>query len=92
MNDAWFAASQQQWMGFWKKAVEQQQQRTEALGEEWAKVEGKGLEQVGTMVDEMAKLTKETLAYQAELGAEWRKLWLDGLKKVGEQAAEKPKA
>jgi hypothetical protein len=87
MDNAWFAASQQHWMGFWKKALEGQQQRAEAALEEWAKVEGKGLEQVGEAALEVAKLTKETLAYQARLGTEWRKLWLDGLRMLAEQSA-----
>ena len=35
------------------------------------------------MVDEMAKLTKESLAYNAQLASEWRKLTLDALSKAG---------
>jgi ribosome modulation factor len=92
MNDAFFAASQQQWLGFWTKAMTDQQHRAEALGEEWAKIQDKNIAQAGTVLDEIAKLTKESLAYQAQLGAEWRKLWMDGVKKATEpMTADKAK-
>jgi hypothetical protein len=81
MNDTYFGAAQQQWLDFWKKAVEEQTRRAELVTGEWGKIEGKSHEQVSAMVDEMAKLTKESLAYQAQLGAEWRKMWLEATKK-----------
>lgn len=66
----------QQWMNFWKKASDDQLQRMQTMGDEWAKLEGKGFEQWSIAVDEMAKLTKESLAYTGQLAAEWRKLYL----------------
>ncbi len=71
----------QEWVSFWKKAAEDHAGRVQAAADEWAKLEGKGIEQAGAMVDEMSKLTKESLAYSAQLASEWRKLTLDVLKK-----------
>jgi hypothetical protein len=79
MSNQVFAAPHE-WMSFWKKAAEDHVARVAAVSEEWAKLEGKGIEQAGTMVDEMSKLTKESLAYGAQLATEWRKLTLDALK------------
>lgn len=80
MSNEIFAASQQ-WVGFWKKAAEDHMARMQALSEEWSKMEGKGFEQATTAVDEMSKLTKETLAYTGQLATEWRKLYLEMVKK-----------
>lgn len=71
MNNDFFAAPHE-WMSFWKKAA-----RTAA--DEWTKLEGKRVEQAGAAIDEMSKLTKETLAYTSQLAAEWRKLTVDAL-------------
>ena len=79
MSNNVFAAPHE-WMSFWKKATEDHVARVAAVGDEWAKLEGKGIEQAGAMVDEMSKLTKESLAYGAQLAAEWRKLTLDAMK------------
>ncbi len=80
MSNTGFVAPQE-WMSFWKKAAEDHVTRVKSITDEWAKLEGKGFEQAGAMVDEMAKLTKESLAYNAQLAAEWRKLTLDVITK-----------
>jgi hypothetical protein len=85
-KDTFFAP--QQLMTFWKKAGDDQLQRMQTLGDEWAKMEAKGFEQWSSTVDEMAKLTKESLAYSAQLTNEWRKTWLDAVKKNGEAIAK----
>lgn len=87
MNDTFFGAAQQQRLGFWQKALEDQARRAELLAGEWAAIEGKGFQQVSGAVDELAKLTRESLAYQAQLGAEWRKMWLEAAKKSAESMA-----
>jgi hypothetical protein len=71
----------QHWMSFWKKAADDQVQRMQTFGEEWAKVETKAHEQWSTAIDEMTKLNKESLAYGAQLAAEWRKQCFDAMKK-----------
>lgn len=74
----------QQAMDSWRKLVDEQVSRFTAMGEEVAKLEQKGLEQVRTAVDEAAKMTKESFAYAAQLSAEWRKLALEATKRASE--------
>jgi hypothetical protein len=74
------------WVSFWKKAAEEHASRVTAIADEWAKLEGKGIEQAGEMVDEWSKLTKESLAYGAQLASEWRKLTLDAMKSMPKSA------
>jgi hypothetical protein len=69
---------------FWKKAFDESMTRATAFYGEMAKVDAKGTEQAGHMVDEMAKLTKESIAYASALGAEWRRASLDAMKKSTE--------
>ncbi|MFT3765250.1 MAG: hypothetical protein QM820_07000 [Minicystis sp.] len=65
----------------WKKMVDEQVARTELLFGEAARLQEQSLEQSRHAIDEMAKLTKESLNYFAQLSAEWRKLTLDAAKK-----------
>jgi len=74
----------QQAQAFWKKAIEDTFGRTAAFYEEMAKVDASRNEQVSGAVDEVAKLTKESLAYSASLGAEWRRLTLEAIKRSTE--------
>ena len=69
---------------FWKKAVDDAMARTTAFYGEFAKLDAKGTEQAGHAVDEMAKLTKESIAYASALGAEWRRASLEAVKKSTE--------
>lgn len=71
----------QQMVGFWRKAFEDHVGRVATLSDEWGKMEGKGLEQANALVDEVAKMTKETCAYSGQLAAEWRKVMLEATKK-----------
>lgn len=71
----------QQMMGFWRKAFEDHVARVTAMTEEWAKLEGKSVEQASTLVDEAAKMTKETFAYGGQLATEWRKIMLEQTRK-----------
>jgi hypothetical protein len=74
----------QQVQAFWKKAIEDTLGRTAAFYEELAKVDASRNEQASGAVDEIAKLTKESLAYSASLGAEWRRLTLEAIKRSTE--------
>ena len=65
----------------WKKMVDEQIARTELMYGEVARLQEQNLEQSRHAVDEMAKLTKDSLNYFAQLSAEWRKLTLDAAKK-----------
>jgi len=65
-----FFAAPHEWLSFWRKAARN-------AADEWTKLEGKRVEQTGAAIDEITKLTKESLAYGTQLAAEWRKLTLD---------------
>lgn len=61
----------------WQKMTDDSIARTTAF---YAEVEKAGTKQVGqveTVIDEMAKIQKETLAYSAKLTAEFRKVSID---------------
>ena len=70
--------------GTWKKLVAEQVARAAGLGEEMAKAEAKRVEQTTAAIDEMARMTKETLGYMTSLSAEWRKLSLEAAKRAAE--------
>jgi hypothetical protein len=74
----------QQVQAFWKKAIEDAFGRTTSFYEEVAKADAKRSEQATQVVDEMAKLTKESFAYASALGAEWRRLSLEAMKRSTE--------
>ena len=74
---------------FWKKAVEETVNRTNTVFAEVAKVDAKTTEQAGNMVDEAAKLTKESIAYSSALASEWRRLSLEAVKRTADMFAVK---
>jgi hypothetical protein len=67
-----------------KKAVEDQTARVESAFVEMARLEEKGLEQATKQLDEVARLTKVSMAYGSELAAQWRKLVLDAARRSTE--------
>ncbi|MDB4995890.1 MAG: hypothetical protein JWM74_3322 [Myxococcaceae bacterium] len=74
----------QQFAGAFQKTWNDHVARVASIYEEVGKVEAKQVEQVTTAVDEMAKLTRETLSYTAQLAAEWRRLSLEATRKSTE--------
>lgn len=74
---------------FWTKAFEETVNRTNAVYAEIGKVDTKTTEQVGQMVDEAAKLTKESIAYSSALATEWRRLSLEAVKRTADMFAVK---
>ena len=72
----------QQGFGMFKKAWEDHVTRVSGIVTEVNKLEQKNTEQFTNAVDEVAKLTRENLAYATQLAAEWRKLSLDATKKA----------
>jgi hypothetical protein len=52
-----------------------------AMLDEIAKAQTKGLEQAKTAIDESARLSKETLGYWAALAGESRRLTMDAMKR-----------
>jgi hypothetical protein len=84
-----FTSQVQNVQAFWTKAVEETLNRTNAIYAEVAKVDARTAEQTTSMVDEAAKLTKESLAYSNTLAAEWRRLSLDAVKRTADMFAVK---
>jgi Zn finger protein HypA/HybF involved in hydrogenase expression len=74
----------QQVVGVWQKSWNDHVSRVTSIYEEVGKVEAKQVEQVTTAVDEMAKLTRETMSYGAQLAAEWRRLSFEAARKSTE--------
>ena len=74
----------QQAVGMWRKAFEDHTTRVAALYEEMNRVEQRAVEQANGAVDEVAKMTRETLAYGSQLAAEWRKLSLEATRRTAE--------
>ena len=68
----------------WRKMTDDSIARMSAFYAEMDKVEAKNLERAEQAMNEAAKLTKDTLAYGAQLSAEWRKLSLDAIQKATE--------
>jgi hypothetical protein len=79
-----FTSQVQNVQAFWSKAVEETLNRTNAVYGEFAKVDAKTTEQAGLMVDEAAKMTKESIAYSSALAAEWRRLSLEAVKRTAD--------
>ncbi len=74
---------------FFTKAVEESVNRTNAVFTEFGKVDAKTSEQAGLMVDEAAKMTKESIAYSSALASEWRRLSLEAVKRTADMFAAK---
>jgi hypothetical protein len=77
----------QQMRDAWRKAFADQAERLDAAFAEIAKLEEKGMQQACSSLDEVARLTKVSLAYSSELAAQWRKLWVDAAHRAAEMAA-----
>jgi hypothetical protein len=72
----------------WQSMADESIARTTSFYEAMDKVEAKGVERAESAIHEMAKLTRETLAYNTQLAAEWRRLSLETLQRT--TAAFKP--
>ncbi len=66
----------------WKKLVDDQVARTELAYAEVARIQEQVFAQNKLAIDEMAKLTKSSVDYLAELTNEWRKLTIEATKKA----------
>lgn len=68
----------------WKKVIEEQISRMSAVYEEFAKLEGKGLQQARNSIDEVSKAMKDSITYANEYSSEWRRLTLDAARRTAE--------
>ncbi len=71
----------QQTVDAWRRMLEEQMERLDAMFEELGRLEARSMEQTRAAIDEGAKLMKESLAYATEISAEWRRLTLDAAKR-----------
>jgi hypothetical protein len=74
----------QQAFDAWKKVVDDQIARMGSVYGEMAKMEGRGIEQMRTAVDEYSKMVKESLSYTMQYTAEWRRITLEGARRAAE--------
>src|SRR5262249_30200432 len=56
-------------------------QRSRAFADELGRLEQKSAEQAKASIDEMARLSKESIVYGTKLAAEWRGLWMESQKR-----------
>jgi hypothetical protein len=68
----------------WKKMMGDHVARMEQVYAETARLQEQGLEQGRHAIDEMAKLSRDSIQYAADLSAEWRKLTIEATKKTAE--------
>ncbi|HJK94687.1 MAG TPA: hypothetical protein RMH85_31440 [Polyangiaceae bacterium LLY-WYZ-15_(1-7)] len=61
----------------WNDAVQAQVKQASEVMEQLAKLEKDGVERMTAAVDEMAKLTKQSMKASLELQAEWRRIALE---------------
>jgi methyl-accepting chemotaxis protein len=69
---------------FMKKAWEEQFARFTQIMDEAAKFQAKYVEQSNAAIDELARLSKESVRYATELSQQMQKVVLDGAKKSTE--------
>jgi hypothetical protein len=73
----------------WKKMVDDQIGRTELAYAEMARIQEQVLTHNKQAIDDMAKLTKDSVDYFAELSSQWRKLTLEVTRKAVDLASYK---
>lgn len=63
----------------WTSLASDSVEKTATICAELDKADARNIEQLDGLVQEVAKLTKDTLTYQAALAAVWRKLTLESM-------------
>ena len=81
----------QQIAEFWGKALTDHIARTESFCAEVVKLETKGTEQALANLDEMSRLTRESIAYAGQLNAAWGMVALDATRRAFDIVAGAPK-
>ncbi len=66
----------------WNKLGAQQLSHVEAACEQVGKLQSQAVERSGEMVDEAARLTKETAGQLEQMSTTWRKQWLEAVKQT----------
>ena len=68
----------------WKKSVEEQSARFEAMQQEYVKLEAKGMEQAREAIDESAKIMKAGFDLYSDLTSAWRQLAMEAMRRSSE--------
>jgi hypothetical protein len=68
----------------WQQTLEESLERAEAFNAQLSKLADGGMERAATAVDQMAKLTKDSLTHALKAGTEWRSSMLE----AGRQTAK----
>lgn len=76
----------------WQKMADDSFARTSAFYAQMDELEAKNIERTENAIQEVAKLTKETLAYGAQLGAAWRKISLETMHRTAAAFGAEPPA
>ena len=66
----------------WKKMMGDHVTRVEQAYAETARLQAQGLEQSQKAVDDLAKLSRDSIQYAFQLSAEWQKLTIEATRKT----------
>lgn len=72
-----------------EKVIAEQTSRLENTVAELAKLQSKGIAQANQFIDDLARVTREQIAFAEQLGSEWRKLVIASAKSASEIFAPK---
>ena len=79
----------QQIQDMFSKAATEHVGRVEAACAEAGRLESKGAEQARVLIDECARLARESMSYSMQLSDEWRKLAVEATRRTFEMMTPK---
>src|SRR5260370_32652359 len=79
-----FNSQAQQVTQFWQKAVAEQLSLVESFYEQLGKVQGNGIAQINSNIDDATRLAKQAFTQGEQLVGQWRKLLLETAKRATE--------
>jgi hypothetical protein len=85
--EAQFNSQVQQFSQFWQKAVADQLSLVESFYEQLTKVQGSGIAQINSNIDDATRLAKQAITQGEQLVGQWRKLLLETTRRAAEVAA-----
>jgi hypothetical protein len=82
-----FNSQMQQVSQFWQKAVADQLSLVESFYEQLGKVQGSGISQINSNIDDATRLAKQAVAQGEQLVGQWQKLVLETARRATEAVA-----
>jgi hypothetical protein len=79
-----FNSQMQQVSQFWQKAVADQLSLVESFYEQLGKVQGSGISQINSNIDDATRLAKQAVAQGEQLVGQWQKLVLETARRATE--------